>query len=116
LLHTSFHKHGFGAGALTTKDAQDCIGGAPAPMVNHAQFVIVEPTVALEGIVKFTSKYLHCVGSKVDESVTVTMFPANDAFKPEETAPIESPVSVGGIVSMTVSDDIGRLPVLQIQI
>ena len=116
MLQTSFHKQGFGAGAMTTKEAHACLGGSPA-VENHAQFVIVVPAIADKGIVKFTSKYRHCVGRRVEVSVTVTIFPESVAFNPDETAPIEIPVSGGaGIVSVMVMDVIGKLPLLHIHI
>ena len=85
-------------------------------MLSQAQFVIVDPTVAVGGMVKFTSKYRHWVGNSGAVSVTVTMFPVSVAFRPDDTAPRLSPVNDAGMVSVMVAEVMARLPELQSQI
>jgi len=80
---------------------------------NHAQFVIVDPTVAVDGIVKVISNHLHCPGPSADVLVTVTMLPTIVALRPGDTVPIAGLDNAVGTVSVTVNDEIGLLPLLQ---
>jgi hypothetical protein len=100
-LQTSFQTQAFGAGASTTNELQ-AVTGVTFGMVNVAQFVIVDPTAAFAGIVKFISKYTHCPGLRVAVVVTVTVFPVSTTFSNGEELPTLRPVSVAGTLSVTV--------------
>jgi len=101
-----------GAGAATTKDAHAFTGAKPGE-VNHAQFVIVEPTIAVSGIVKLISKYLHWPGANAVVLVAVTIPAVNVAFSPADIVPSVTPESAVGTVSVTVNEVIVVVPVLQ---
>ena len=89
------------------------IGGMPVAL-NHAQFLMVSPTVAVVGMVKSISKYWHAPAASVPVLVAVTTLPTMFTVMPPDTVPTVGVPRAVGTVSVTVNDVIGVVPLLQI--
>jgi len=101
LLQTSFQTQALGDGASTMNGAHEVTEGMPG-IVSVAQLVIVDPTAAVNGIVKLISKYTHWPGFNVPVVVAVTLLPTSVTFRIGDEAPSVTPVRVAGTLSVTV--------------